>query len=160
MRFRTFGDPFSACADIFGRTKNRFYPMRATLDHLNFDVIKFHRHLRDNRESKVYLRSISTVGRRSSALSKLGQRRQVVLPKNICDAVGLQEGDFVEVDTAHGVVLLKPKRLVDADDVLTTEEEAIVRKGENQIRRGQSVTLEQLEHGLDRRPRKRRRQNA
>jgi len=120
MRFRTFGDPFSACADIFGRTKNRFYPMRATLDHLNFDVIKFHRHLRDNRESKVYLRSISTVGRRSSALSKLGQRRQVVLP----------------------------------------EEEAIVRKGENQIRRGQSVTLEQLEHGLDRRPRKRRRQNA
>jgi hypothetical protein len=29
--------------------------MRATLDHLNFDVVKFQRHLRDNRESKVYL---------------------------------------------------------------------------------------------------------
>jgi hypothetical protein len=29
--------------------------MRATLDHLNFDVVKFTRHLRDNRESKVYL---------------------------------------------------------------------------------------------------------
>jgi hypothetical protein len=27
----------------------------ATLDHLNFDIVKFQRHLRDNRESKVYL---------------------------------------------------------------------------------------------------------
>ena len=41
--------------ELIVKTKNRFYPMRATLDHLNFDVIKFQRHLRDNRESKVYL---------------------------------------------------------------------------------------------------------
>ena len=41
--------------ELVVKTKNRFYGMRATLDHLNFDVIKFHRHLRDNRESKVYL---------------------------------------------------------------------------------------------------------
>jgi GNAT superfamily N-acetyltransferase len=37
------------------KTKNRFYPMRATLDHLGFDIIKFQRHLKDNRESKLYL---------------------------------------------------------------------------------------------------------
>lgn len=37
------------------KTKNRFYGMRATLDHLNFDIIKFQKHLRDNRESKLYL---------------------------------------------------------------------------------------------------------
>ncbi len=41
--------------ELIVKTKNRFYGMRATLDHLNFDVIKFQRHLRDNRESKVYL---------------------------------------------------------------------------------------------------------
>jgi GNAT superfamily N-acetyltransferase len=41
--------------ELIVKTKNRFYAMRATLDHLNFDVIKFQRHLRDNRESKVYL---------------------------------------------------------------------------------------------------------
>jgi GNAT superfamily N-acetyltransferase len=41
--------------ELVVKTKNRFYGMRATLDHLNFDVIKFTRHLRDNRESKVYL---------------------------------------------------------------------------------------------------------
>ena len=41
--------------ELVVKTKNKFYPMRATLDHLNFDVVKFQRHLRDNRESKVYL---------------------------------------------------------------------------------------------------------
>ena len=41
--------------ELVVKVKNRFYGMRATLDHLNFDVIKFHRHLYDNRESKVYL---------------------------------------------------------------------------------------------------------
>ena len=41
--------------ELVVKTKNKFYPMRATLDHLNFDVIKFQRHLRDNCESKVYL---------------------------------------------------------------------------------------------------------
>jgi GNAT superfamily N-acetyltransferase len=37
------------------KTKNKFYSMRATLDHLHFDVIKFQAHIRDNGESKVYL---------------------------------------------------------------------------------------------------------
>ena len=41
--------------ELVVKTKNRFYGMRATLDHLNFDVIKFQRHVRDNRDSKVYL---------------------------------------------------------------------------------------------------------
>jgi hypothetical protein len=41
--------------ELVVKTKNRFYGMRATLDHLNFDVVKFQRHLRDNRESKVFL---------------------------------------------------------------------------------------------------------
>src|SRR5581483_8726414 len=41
--------------ELLVKTKNRFYGMRATLDHLNFDVVKFQRHLKDNRESKVYL---------------------------------------------------------------------------------------------------------
>jgi GNAT superfamily N-acetyltransferase len=41
--------------ELVVKTKNKFYSMRATLDHLSFDVVKFQRHLRDNRESKVYL---------------------------------------------------------------------------------------------------------
>jgi hypothetical protein len=41
--------------EIVVKTKNRFYDMRGTLDHLRFEVIKYERHHSDNAESKVYL---------------------------------------------------------------------------------------------------------
>jgi hypothetical protein len=41
--------------EMLVKTKNKFYGMRATLDHLHFDVVKFHPHLHDNCESKVFL---------------------------------------------------------------------------------------------------------
>ena len=41
--------------EIVVKTKNKFYGMRGTLTHLNFDVIKYERNAVDNRESKVYL---------------------------------------------------------------------------------------------------------
>ena len=40
--------------EILVKTKNKFYDMRGTLDHLRFDVVKYEPHP-DNRESKVYL---------------------------------------------------------------------------------------------------------
>ncbi|PYV41361.1 MAG: hypothetical protein DMG06_17370 [Acidobacteria bacterium] len=94
------------------------------------------------------------------AISRLGQRRQVVIPKEICRSLGLEEGDFVEVNSARGTVIIKPKKLVDPDDLLTQQEEQLVKKGEAQLRRGDSVTLDQLEHALDRQARKRKRKTA
>ena len=41
--------------EVIVKTKNRFYDMRGTLDHLQFDVIKYERSEEDNGESKVYL---------------------------------------------------------------------------------------------------------
>jgi hypothetical protein len=41
--------------ELVVKTKNKFYNMRGTLDHMHFDVIKFLTHKSDNRESKVYL---------------------------------------------------------------------------------------------------------
>ena len=41
--------------EIVVKTKNRLYGMRGTLDHLEFNVIKFEPHVADNREAKVYL---------------------------------------------------------------------------------------------------------
>jgi hypothetical protein len=41
--------------EVVVKTKNKFYDMRGTLDHLEFEVAKFERHPTDNRESKVYL---------------------------------------------------------------------------------------------------------
>src|SRR5215470_15305410 len=83
-------------------------------------------------------------------IGKIGQRRQVVIPKEIFDALGLQTGDFVEVTQVKRTVVIKPKKLVDADDVLTPEEEAIVRKGEKQLRQGKSKPWSQVKHELAR----------
>jgi GNAT superfamily N-acetyltransferase len=41
--------------EIVVKTKNKFYEMRGTLDHLHFEVIKYERNHADNAESKVYL---------------------------------------------------------------------------------------------------------
>jgi GNAT superfamily N-acetyltransferase len=41
--------------EVVVKTKNRFYDMRGTLDQLEFDVVKYEIHAKDNRESKVYL---------------------------------------------------------------------------------------------------------
>jgi AbrB family looped-hinge helix DNA binding protein len=83
-------------------------------------------------------------------VSKLGQRRQVVIPKDICEALNLKQGDFVEVvrDAKNGTVVIKPKKLVDPDDVLTAKEEAIVRKAEQEIQRGEVVAWEDVKTEL------------
>jgi GNAT superfamily N-acetyltransferase len=41
--------------EIVVKTKNKFYEMRGTLDHLHFEVVKYERDGVDNAESKVYL---------------------------------------------------------------------------------------------------------
>ena len=83
-------------------------------------------------------------------ISKLGQRRQVVIPKDICDELGLSVGDFVEVNRVNNTVVIKRKQLVDADDELTPEEERIVRKGERELREGKSKPWPQIKHELAR----------
>jgi AbrB family looped-hinge helix DNA binding protein len=60
-------------------------------------------------------------------IGKIGQRRQVVIPKEIFDDLGLEVGDYVEVQQVKGTVVIKPKKLVDADDeVLTAEQKAYI----------------------------------
>ena len=73
----------------------------------------------------------------SSYVGRVGQRRQVVLPKPLCDQIGLEEGDLVEVTAKWGLMLVKPKRLVDADESLTPAEATKVRRGNEQLKRGQ-----------------------
>lgn len=41
--------------EVVVKTKNKFYEMRGTLDHLQFEVVKYERNPEDNAESKVYL---------------------------------------------------------------------------------------------------------
>jgi AbrB family looped-hinge helix DNA binding protein len=92
-------------------------------------------------------RTISS-GPSRTTISRIGQRRQVVIPKVIFEALQLQEGDFMEVSAEAGRVFMKPKKLVDVDDVLTKEEERKVLKGEAQLKRGQSKPWRAVKHGL------------
>jgi len=41
--------------ELVVKTKNKFYPMRATLDHLRFDVVKFEPNRYESGESKLYM---------------------------------------------------------------------------------------------------------
>jgi AbrB family looped-hinge helix DNA binding protein len=90
-------------------------------------------------------------------ISKIGQRRQVVIPKDICDELGLQEGDFVEVTSAQGKVIIKPKKVVDVDEVLTPAQRAVIDKrlaeAEEDIKAGQVsgpfATVDKLKRHLD-----------
>jgi AbrB family looped-hinge helix DNA binding protein len=81
-------------------------------------------------------------------ISKLGQRRQVVIPKEICEALGLLEGDFVEVTRQRETIIIQPKKLVDADELLTLEEEKLVRTGEAALKRGKHVRWDDLKKQL------------
>jgi len=58
-------------------------------------------------------------------IRQIGKRRTFIIPAEICDAVGLQEGDFVEVQAQHGSIILKPKRIVDAEQDKDTTAETI-----------------------------------
>ena len=96
----------------------------------------------------------------AGCIGRVGKRRQVVIPKRFCEDLGLREGDFVEVQSSNGALLIKPKRLVDHEDVLTSAEEKIVRKGEAELSRGKSVSLAQMHHDLGRPAIKNRRKTA
>jgi AbrB family looped-hinge helix DNA binding protein len=86
----------------------------------------------------------------SSAVSRIGQRRQVVIPKRLFEALELQEGDFVEVTVERGRLAMRPKRLVDVSDILTKSEASKVRRGEAEIKAGRSKPWRVIKHGLGR----------
>jgi len=86
----------------------------------------------------------------SAAVSRIGQRRQVVIPKRVYDALHLQEGDFLEMTVDRGRLAIRPKRLVDVEEVLTKSEAAKVRQGEAQLKAGRSRAWRAVKDELDR----------
>ena len=75
---------------------------------------------------------------KTTVVSRIGQRRQVVIPKEVFEALNLAEGDFLEVTAENGRVAMKRKRLVDADDTLTPAEAAKVLHAEKQLKAGKT----------------------
>jgi len=74
----------------------------------------------------MIIKTYTPTRRQAMLISKVGQRRQVVIPKEICEELGLHKGDFVEVTRDKSVVIITPKKLVDADEVLTSAQRATI----------------------------------
>lgn len=87
----------------------------------------------------------------STAISRIGQRRQVVIPKRVFDALKLRAGDFVEVSAEGGHLRMRPKRLVDiGEESLTATEAVKVRRGEAEIKVGRSKAWRMVKNELGR----------
>ena len=81
-------------------------------------------------------------------IGRVGQRRQVVIPREISDALNIREGDFVAFTKQSNGVLIKPKKPIDADDVLTSAEEKKVRHGMKQVKEGKTRPWAQIKDEL------------
>ena len=79
---------------------------------------------------------------------RVSQRRQLVIPREILETLKLEAGDLVEFAPHKNGVLIKPKRAVDPDEALTPAEAKIVRRGEAQLKRGESKSWRAVKHAL------------
>lgn len=54
------------------------------------------------------------------SLVKLGKRRLVVIPQEFCDQLGIEIGDFFEIQIEDARLVMVPKKVVDATTVRTS----------------------------------------
>ncbi len=76
---------------------------------------------------------------RESQEVKLTSQHQITIPKRVCEKLRLRGGDRLEIEVMpNNRLLLKPKRLIDADDAAYRLGKEIL-EAERQIRRGEVV---------------------
>ncbi len=81
---------------------------------------------------------------------KLTTQHQITIPKRVCEALKLRGGDRLEIVVLSGhKLLLKPKKLIDADDPAYRLGQEIL-EAERQIKRGDVVPWSEVKrrHGL------------
>ncbi len=81
-------------------------------------------------------------------VGRIGQRRQVVIPREILETLKLQEGDLVAFTKQANGVLIQRKRVVDPNDVLTPDQEKRLRHSLKQARQGKTRSWAQIKHEL------------
>ena len=84
----------------------------------------------------------------SAPLSRIGQRRQIVIPKATFEELRLQAGDLLEVTAKASPVHMEPKRIQDLDDVLNPKEATKVRQALKQVGEGQTKPWSQVKYEL------------
>ena len=81
---------------------------------------------------------------------KLTRQHQITIPKRVCEALRLRGGDRLEIVVISGQkLLLKPKKMIDADDPAYRLGKDIL-EAERQIKRGEVVRWDEIkrQHGL------------
>jgi|ERR1035438_7761832 AbrB family looped-hinge helix DNA binding protein len=84
----------------------------------------------------------------TGAVSRIGQRRQVVIPKKVFEALALAEGDLMEVTAEDGRLAMKPKKPVDSGDTLTAADAKKVRHAMKQVGAGKTRPWSKVKHDL------------
>lgn len=75
---------------------------------------------------------------------KLTSQHQITIPKRVCERLHLKGGDRLEVSvTSDRKLLLKPKKLIDADDAAYRLGKEIL-EAEQQIKRGEVVSWSEV----------------
>ena len=82
------------------------------------------------------------------SISKLGQHGQVVISKDIREALNLEKGDLIDVRQNRGTVVIRPQKPLDPEDSFTPEEEESISKGFRQLRQGEWVNWEDLKQSV------------
>jgi len=73
-----------------------------------------------------------------------------VIPREIFEKLNMREGDIVAFSQVGDNVLMKPRQSRKDDDTLTSEEAKLVRRGEAQLKRGDSRSWRDVKHALAR----------
>jgi AbrB family looped-hinge helix DNA binding protein len=102
-------------------------------------------------------RKSATVGMEQTG--RVGQRRQVVIPREIFEKLRMRTGDVVAFTAEKDGILVKPKH-PDPDDVLNAIESTLVLKARREMRQGKYVSLAELENALAHQRSPRRRKTA
>ena len=75
---------------------------------------------------------------------KLTSQHQITIPKNVCEKLNLQGGDRLSIAMMpNNRLMLKPKKLIDADDAAYRLGKEIL-EAEEQIRRGKVVSWSEI----------------
>jgi len=75
---------------------------------------------------------------------KLTSQHQITIPKRVCERLHLRGGDRLEIAVMPDRrLLLKPKKLIDADDAAYRLGKEIL-EAEGQIKRGQTVAWSEV----------------
>lgn len=86
-----------------------------------------------------------------SSIMKISPQGQIRVPKKIMEALGIEKGDYVEVELEEDQIVLKPRKLIDPTQgwYWTREWQKIEAEVDQEIERGElSPEFKDPEEGL------------